>query len=124
MAPYTPSKAAKPDFIISNAAKRAADKIDLMVKRLIEFQKKHPNAECKGVAGLATIVQVAIDEATTESPFDKCTERKTKGGSLEIRCKLGLWSAEGRDHDAVEREARHYWAQYFRDGEYAKLLKS
>lgn len=55
--------------------------------------------------------------------FESCIVRKThKDGSLEISCKLGLWSGSGRDHAAVEREAKHYWIQYYEDGEYTKLL--
>jgi hypothetical protein len=55
--------------------------------------------------------------------FASCIERKLmKDDSLEIHCKRGLWSVAGRNHEAIEREARHYWVQYYRDGEYATLL--
>jgi len=58
-----------------------------------------------------------------EDAFEKCVERKLmKDGSLEICCKLGLWAGSGKDHKAVEREARHYWIQYYQDGEYKDLL--
>ena len=60
---------------------------------------------------------------TETDPFEICVERKhMKDGSLEIHCKLGLWAASGADHFAVEREAVHYWFQYYTDGEYNKLF--
>lgn len=60
-----------------------------------------------------------------KSTFDLCTENKLlKDGGLEIHCKLGLWATQGMDHKQVEIDARHYWIQYFKDGEYKKLLDS
>jgi len=55
--------------------------------------------------------------------FERCVERGVLGKSeLMIRCKLGLWGVFGFDKAQLEREARHYWIQYFQDGEYTKLL--
>lgn len=51
--------------------------------------------------------------------FKQNTRRRTqKNGNLIIRCKRGLWSCEGPDHDEVERQARHYFLQYYQDGDY------
>lgn len=55
--------------------------------------------------------------------FDRCVKKSCRGGKTSISCRLGLWGVEGRDVDQVEKEARHYWIQYYKDGEYAKLLK-
>lgn len=58
--------------------------------------------------------------------FDLCVERKLmKDGSLEIHCKRGNFSVVGRECDKarVEQEARHYWVQYFADGEYASMTQ-
>lgn len=57
--------------------------------------------------------------------FAKCTRRKNRG--LTIECRLGLWSVSmGRatkaNRVAVEREARHYFAQYLAGGEYDTFL--
>lgn len=58
-----------------------------------------------------------------DSIYEKCVEREVrKDGTLEIRCRLGLWSASGGNHAQVEREARRYWAQYLNDREYDRLL--
>lgn len=54
--------------------------------------------------------------------FDKCVIRTCRGRS--IRCCLGLWSVSAPDRATAEREARHYWLQYFTDGEYEKHLSS
>lgn len=57
------------------------------------------------------------------SKFDQCTETSVDDGIMEIDCKLGLWAVSGCDHEAVLVEAKHYWVQYYRDGEYNELLK-
>lgn len=55
--------------------------------------------------------------------YELCIERcLMKDGTIEIHCKLGLWGVSGINKDRVEREAKHYWAQYYRDGEYDGLL--
>jgi hypothetical protein len=55
--------------------------------------------------------------------FEKCVERKLmKDGSTEIHCKMGLWGVSGQDKEAIEKEARNYWIQYFSDGEYEDIL--
>jgi len=54
--------------------------------------------------------------------FDKCVVRTCGGRS--IRCRLELWSVFAPDAAIAEREARHYWIQYFEDGEYQKHLSN
>lgn len=41
---------------------------------------------------------------------------------MTIECKIGLWSVSGADVDRVINEAKHYFIQYYYDGEYDKLL--
>ncbi len=60
----------------------------------------------------------------TDELFNKCVRRKSRDGRHEIRCRLGLFGVEGPDREAVEREARHYWIQYFQDGEYNNHLEN
>lgn len=56
--------------------------------------------------------------------FEICVERKLmRDGSLQIHCRLGLWGTSGQDHKQVERDARHYWIQYYQDGEYKQLFE-
>ena len=54
--------------------------------------------------------------------FDRCVVRTCGGRS--IRCCLGLWGVSAGDKATAEREARHYWIQYFEDGEYQKHLSN
>jgi hypothetical protein len=54
--------------------------------------------------------------------FDRCAVRTCRGSS--IRCCLGLWSVSAPDAAVAEREARHYWQQYYADGEYEKHLSN
>lgn len=55
--------------------------------------------------------------------FERCVTRTVRRSNrYDIDCKLGLWGASGPDPESVEREARHYWIQYFSDGEYRKLI--
>lgn len=59
-----------------------------------------------------------------DSAFEKCvTKTVDKDGYLEITCKNNQWSTWGSDHESVERDARHYWFQYYKDGEYKNILK-
>ena len=52
--------------------------------------------------------------------FEKCVT-KSKDGK-QIDCRLGLWGVASGSPETTERYAHHYWAQYFRDGEYNSLL--
>ena len=55
--------------------------------------------------------------------FDRCVKWECESdGTVSCVCKVGLWSVYGKDREWVEREARHYWIQYFEDGEYNELL--
>lgn len=54
--------------------------------------------------------------------FDRCVVRTCGGRS--IRCCLGLWGVSAGDKATAEREALHYWTQYFEDGEYQKHLSN
>ena len=55
--------------------------------------------------------------------FDACTEVKLmKDGTTEIHCKCGLWSVSGHEPLTVQREAVHYFTQYYQDGEYEHIL--
>ena len=56
------------------------------------------------------------------SEFDKCVIKTRRGRA--IRCRLGLWGVSAGDKATAEREARHYWKQYYADGEYAAILSN
>ncbi len=42
---------------------------------------------------------------------------------VEIECPLGLWGVIGKANESTEEEAKHYFNQYFADGEYNKLMQ-
>lgn len=48
------------------------------------------------------------------------TSRKTRYG-YKISCQKGLWSVEAPSSERAEKEALHYFAQYWGDGEYEPL---
>jgi hypothetical protein len=51
--------------------------------------------------------------------FLKNTETKLmKNGRVEIHCKRGLWGVSADTEEEAVREAKHYFIQYFEDGEY------
>ena len=54
-----------------------------------------------------------IDEA-----FKKYTKHKEIAGQHKISCVKGLWSVSGPTRASVDKEAKHYFWQYFEDGEY------
>ena len=53
--------------------------------------------------------------------FVQCIDVLETKHHTEIKCKLGLWSVSGSDYQSVEREAYHYWKQYYYDGGYSSL---
>ena len=91
---------------------------------MLQHQKKHAEAArldmqitmAKGC--LAKLVELR-DFWADKLVFEQNTRRRIlKSGNLIIRCKRGLWSCEGPDHDKVQREAMNYFLQYYEDGEY------
>lgn len=50
--------------------------------------------------------------------FEMNIKRKKTKYMYEINCRKGLWGVSAANKDDAEREARHYFAQYFQDGEY------
>jgi len=50
--------------------------------------------------------------------FLENTEQSSDGDWVTVRCKKGLWSVTAPDRDTALIEARHYFWQYFADGEY------
>lgn len=54
-----------------------------------------------------------IDEA-----YIKHTKHTKKYGRYQIDCKKGLFGVDAPNKEQAEREAKHYFIQYFMDGEY------
>ena len=54
-----------------------------------------------------------IDEA-----FKKFTRYRFVRGTHKVECVKGLWSVEAPTKEQSMKEARHYFWQYFDDGEY------
>jgi len=51
--------------------------------------------------------------------FSENTEKKiTKSGRVEMHCKKGLWGVDAPTEDEAEKEALHYFMQYYNEGEY------
>jgi len=62
-------------------------------------------------------------KTAADALFDKCVEVKLlKDGTVEIHCKLGLWSVSGLDREVVRADAMRYWVQYYHAGEYDEML--
>ena len=56
---------------------------------------------------------------TIENEFDKnVVIKKTKHG-YSVKCKKGFWGVYAPDKQHALREARHYFLQYYADGEYS-----
>lgn len=54
--------------------------------------------------------------------FEKCTVTKKDGDRFTIRCRLNFWSVSAKTLEQALNEARHYFYQYRKDGEYYKIL--
>lgn len=51
--------------------------------------------------------------------FEKNTKYKvTKDGRHEVNCNKGLFGVSAPTKEQAMKEARHYFIQYFKDGEY------
>jgi len=58
------------------------------------------------------------EESDYEKLFRKNTvQRKTKGGFC-IKCRKGFWRVDAPSKAFALKEAKHYFSQYFSDGEY------
>ena len=56
---------------------------------------------------------MSFDEA-----FDKFTTMSIRSGRFAIKCKRGLWAVDAPTKSQAYKEAKHYFAQYYADGEY------
>lgn len=79
-----------------------------------------PAANCPYDAwSIINHLNIMVKTVKAGEHFTKHTRRRTlKSGNLIIRCKRGFWSCEGPDHDEVQRQAMHYFLQYYMDGDY------
>lgn len=69
--------------------------------------------------------KIAPTKIESDALFDRCVDVKLlSDGTIEVRCKLGLWSVSGKDGEYVRENAMHYWLQYYRDGEYDGMLNN
>ena len=46
------------------------------------------------------------------------TEARENDGRWTIRCMKGMWSVDAPTYSEAEKEAQHYFHQYYEDGEY------
>ena len=54
-----------------------------------------------------------------EKAFKENTEiTRDRDGTYNIDCKKGLWGVSGAIYPKVMNEAKHYFQQYYSDGEY------
>ena len=53
-----------------------------------------------------------------EEAYKRWTTTKTTKTGCTIKCVKGLWSVDAPSKKRAEKEARHYFAQYYADGEY------
>lgn len=58
-----------------------------------------------------------IDDA-----FEKFTEVNETDTGVEVNCCLGLWGVSAGTKEEALRQARHYFVQYWCDGEYDHLI--
>jgi hypothetical protein len=53
-----------------------------------------------------------------DKAFDEFTEMVMIGTRCEISCKKGLWGTSAPTKEQALSEAKHYFWQYYSDGEY------
>jgi hypothetical protein len=55
--------------------------------------------------------------------FNKIVHKTENRGRFCVFCPLGLWGVSAPTKEQAESEARHYFRQYFSDGEYDALIR-
>jgi len=71
---------------------------------------------------------IFIHPEIIERDFKKCCifmhdfYHTTGETAYGIGCKKGLWMVEGTDKEYVTNQAKHYFIQYWSDGEYDDIL--
>ena len=55
--------------------------------------------------------------------YKKWTVRKKTKHGYMVKCRKGLWRVDAPTKEDAEREAQHYFALYFGDGEYVESVK-
>jgi len=65
-----------------------------------------------------------MDSAELDSLFYRCVNKRRVEQNVQIGCRLGLWYVESPNETVAELIARHYWIQYWQDGEYESLLSN
>lgn len=68
------------------------------------------------------MIEISKEVGSDIGVFERCVNRTVSGGQFQIKCKLGLWGVTAPSFESADNEARHYWIQYYSDGEYDKLL--
>ncbi len=56
-----------------------------------------------------------------DKAFKQCTTTKKLKDGIRIKCVLGLWAVYAPNKEAALREAKHYFIQYYQDGEYGGI---
>lgn len=64
------------------------------------------------------VAPVNRTETNIDEAYDKFTKHKKTKHGYEISCTKGLWGITAATKEQAEREAKHYFVQYFSDGEY------
>ncbi|MDH5216831.1 MAG: hypothetical protein OEX19_03995 [Gammaproteobacteria bacterium] len=68
-------------------------------------------------------VGIIVNEWRKVDEFEmNTTVTKTKSG-YKVSCNMGLWSVAAKTKDEALKEARHYFIQYWNDGEYDGTVK-
>ena len=56
--------------------------------------------------------------------FHHCVKYKLDDGYHSFDCVHGYWGVMAADYNSALREARHYFIQYFGDGDYDKHIET
>jgi hypothetical protein len=79
-------------------------------------------------AGSENFNTVLVHPEIIERDFKLCCkvecehDWKLLSPTYRVTCKKGLWMVEGTDKEYVGSQAKHYFIQYWSDGEYDDIL--
>lgn len=60
-----------------------------------------------------------MQDETIHEAFARLTRRRATKNGWSVHCTKGLWAVSAPSENVAEREAMHYFVQYYAAGEYS-----
>jgi len=93
--------------------------------RYSDFIKRAHSALTTKRRSMALLLKYVLGVAMKiDDGFKRFTKHTKDECGFCVNCVLGLWGVSAPTKEQAENEARHYFAQYWSDGEYDHLINT